>query len=507
VQLAAGQPSNLVAGSTWYLNGEDSLGLTYEKFQSSVTGQWEHRHYLSAGGMVFALHTTRTNVTGTGTVTGVTTLRYFHHDHLGSIAAISNETGQVVERLAYDPWGKRRFPNGLPDGQDAIVGLNTERGYTLHEHLDEVGVIHMNGRIFDPLIGRFMSADPYIQAPGNLQSFNRYAYVMNNPLAYTDPSGYWSLRKSWKKLFKNKVFRAVAAIAVGYFTGGALMNAIIPASFGAPSAALAAIGGAGGGLVGGAISGDSSKAALQGMFSGGLFGFIGGSAAQGGWSDAARIGAHGAAGCVTSAAAGGSCGAGAASAAFGKFATLNGPGWTQDPQSFGQFAAGITYTAVSGGIGSVLAGGKFANGAETAAYGYLFNHMSARGLRDFFRSVSAAGHHFVPYVVSAEAGVSMDAAREFSKAGTGIIPDYGNSDNPHRGHTKAHAEYDKAVRSELDSYLKSQDTTASKMTTDQAKEFVQRIRTSQVPEIKNFNMAIRAHILNNALKLAPPRGD
>jgi RHS repeat-associated protein len=77
---------------------------------------------------------------------------------------------------------------GLPDGQDALVGINTERGFTLHEHLDEVGAIHMNGRIFDPLIGRFMSADPYIQAPGNLQSYNRYSYVMNNPLAFTDPS-------------------------------------------------------------------------------------------------------------------------------------------------------------------------------------------------------------------------------------------------------------------------------------------------------------------------------
>ena len=70
----------------------------------------------------------------------------------------------------------------------------------MHEHLDEMGVIHMNGRIYDPLIGRFMSADPFIQAPENLQSHNRFSYVMNNPLSYTDPSGYFSLKKLFKAI-------------------------------------------------------------------------------------------------------------------------------------------------------------------------------------------------------------------------------------------------------------------------------------------------------------------
>jgi RHS repeat-associated protein len=93
---------------------------------------------------------------------------YYQQDHLGSIAAITDENGAVIERLAYDPWGKRRYPNGLPDQADSLVGVNTDRGYTMHEHLDEVGVIHMNGRVYDPLIGRFMSADPFIQSPGQL---------------------------------------------------------------------------------------------------------------------------------------------------------------------------------------------------------------------------------------------------------------------------------------------------------------------------------------------------
>ncbi len=52
-------------------------------------------------------------------------------------------------------------------------------------------VIHMNGRIYDPTLGRMLQADPFIQFPTNTQSYNRYSYVLNNPLAYTDPSGYF----------------------------------------------------------------------------------------------------------------------------------------------------------------------------------------------------------------------------------------------------------------------------------------------------------------------------
>lgn len=56
--------------------------------------------------------------------------------------------------------------------------------------VDEVGIIHMNGRIYDAKLGRFLQADPFLQAPLNTQSLNRYSYVINNPLAYTDPSGF-----------------------------------------------------------------------------------------------------------------------------------------------------------------------------------------------------------------------------------------------------------------------------------------------------------------------------
>jgi RHS repeat-associated protein len=152
--------------------------------------------------MVFALQVSRApNVAG-GTLSAgnpaiganqPSSLRYMHHDHLGSVAVVTNETGAVLERLAFDPWGKRRNINGLADTTDSLVGLTTDRGYTEHEHLDEMGIIHMNGRVYDPLIGRFMSADPFIQAPKNLKTFNRYSYVWNNPLKLYDPDGFNAL--------------------------------------------------------------------------------------------------------------------------------------------------------------------------------------------------------------------------------------------------------------------------------------------------------------------------
>ena len=128
---------------------------------------------------------------------------YFHRDHLDSIAVISDEHGNVVERFHYDAFGERRMAVN-PVGVNALGGTLpapnqiTDRGFTGHQHLTGVGLIHMKGRVYDPTIGRFTSADPFVQAPLNSQSFNRYSYVLNNPLSLIDPSGYiseWPGRK------------------------------------------------------------------------------------------------------------------------------------------------------------------------------------------------------------------------------------------------------------------------------------------------------------------------
>jgi RHS repeat-associated protein len=100
--------------------------------------------------------------------------RYFHTDHLGSIAVITSETGAVVERDSYDAWGKRRFATGADDPTGSITS-QTIRGFTGQEELADVGLVHLNGRVYDPLIGRMMSADPFVPDPLNGQAWNRYA--------------------------------------------------------------------------------------------------------------------------------------------------------------------------------------------------------------------------------------------------------------------------------------------------------------------------------------------
>lgn len=111
-------------------------------------------------------------------------------DYLGSITHIATADGSIVAEYSYDPWGRLRDPQTLEiyvGGSEPELFLG--RGYTGHEHLTWFGLINMNARLYDPLLGRFLSPDPYVQAPNNTQNFNRYSYALNNPLRYTDESG------------------------------------------------------------------------------------------------------------------------------------------------------------------------------------------------------------------------------------------------------------------------------------------------------------------------------
>ena len=114
---------------------------------------------------------------------------YIHRDYLGSILAITNSAGSVVERTQFGAWGK--VDRHLKNGSEAEFGYSSllGRGYTGHEHFPSVGLIHMNGRMYDAQIGRFLSPDNYIQNPYNTQNYDRYGYVLNNPLIFTDPTG------------------------------------------------------------------------------------------------------------------------------------------------------------------------------------------------------------------------------------------------------------------------------------------------------------------------------
>ncbi len=93
----------------------------------------------------------------------------------------------------------------------------TNRGCTGYEHIDDMDCIHTNGRVYDPALGRLLSADPHIQSSYNTQSYNRYSYVQNKPLKYTDPSGYF-LGGLFKSIFNvmSKIVKAVSSMLPGY---------------------------------------------------------------------------------------------------------------------------------------------------------------------------------------------------------------------------------------------------------------------------------------------------
>ena len=101
-------------------------------------------------------------------------------DNLGSILSVVNENGEKVYNASYDAWGQQTV---------TVNVIDLHRGYTGHEMLPEFGLVNMNGRLYDPLLGRFLSPDNYVQLPDFSQNYNRYSYCLNNPLKYKDPSG------------------------------------------------------------------------------------------------------------------------------------------------------------------------------------------------------------------------------------------------------------------------------------------------------------------------------
>ncbi len=123
-------------------------------------------------------------------------IAYVHDDHLGSTDLVTDKSGNVQARFSYDAWGARRerawtrAPEG-PDGTPLV-----DHGYTGHEHDDEWGVIHMRGRAYDPAMRRMTGVDPFVVNPFGVQAFNRYSYVLNDPINFIDPSGFSAVPNS-----------------------------------------------------------------------------------------------------------------------------------------------------------------------------------------------------------------------------------------------------------------------------------------------------------------------
>jgi RHS repeat-associated protein len=175
-----------------YLHPDNEGALYFERELQGTGGVATNRHFLSADKGPFLQIETPGGLMADplpSSLVGMQ-MRYWHKDHLGSIAAVTDGSGGVLERLGYEPFGKRRQPTGEFDRTGAIDAITVKRGFTGHEHLDEVDYIHMNGRIYDPDISRFLSPDPTVPSVHHLQSFNRYSYARNNPLNRVDPSGF-----------------------------------------------------------------------------------------------------------------------------------------------------------------------------------------------------------------------------------------------------------------------------------------------------------------------------
>ena len=123
---------------------------------------------------------------------------YVHADHLGSAAAVTDASGAELLTLAHDPYGTRRradWTAQLPAAEVAALAAGQDAGrarsgFTGHEPLDRTGFVHMNGRLYDPRVGRFLSPDPIVSEPWSGQGWNPYSYVGNSPLSRTDPTGY-----------------------------------------------------------------------------------------------------------------------------------------------------------------------------------------------------------------------------------------------------------------------------------------------------------------------------
>lgn len=253
VKLVTVRPTDTL--TSVYIHPAGKGALLYEKEMRASDGLVEHKHYVNGGSGVVGVFITKSSyAAGQGPE-----MRYYHRDHLGSVAAITNSSAAVIERLAFEAYGERRYPNGsAQDRSSPLIGISTDRGFTAHEHLDEMNLIHMNGRIYDPVLARFVTSDPFIGGLTNLQSYNRYSYVNNNPLMYSDPSGYFKISRDLEKLISphQLIYKNVS-----YSTGQTIVS--FASSFCGPlSFACAAAGSFENARAHGASSEDAQEAAV-----------------------------------------------------------------------------------------------------------------------------------------------------------------------------------------------------------------------------------------------------
>ncbi len=277
---------------------------------------------------------------------------YLHRDYLGSILAVSNSSGKVIERAHFGAWGDEVLITTSDNATTARSDSLTGRGFTGHEHFTEVGLIHMNGRMYDAQQGRFLSPDNHIQDPFNTQNFNRFGYGFNNPLNGTEVSG---------EIFGFDDILIAVAIALttngisntingeGFFKnwGQAVVIGVVSAGF-AYGIGEAALG----------IKGTFLSTGIGTISNASVFQFV----------------AHGYLGGFMSAAQGGKFGAGFLSGGIGSAFGGKVGKWLQNARDFPKFIGTTIAGGISGGVGSRIAGGKFWDGFRNGAISAGLNH-------------------------------------------------------------------------------------------------------------------------------------
>ena len=193
---------------------------------------------------------------------GAWELHYLCRDNLGSITAVIDGNANLESEQSYDAWGNLRNPETweIYKSENEMPVLLLDRGYTGHEHLAAFGLINMNARMYNPLLGRFISPDPLLQFGENSQNYNRFAYCLNNPFSSVDVSG-----KSLTLLAIVGIAAAIGAVGnVAYKAWNGQINSIgdffAAAGVGAVAGALSslavvAIGVSAAGIAGGMVCG------------------------------------------------------------------------------------------------------------------------------------------------------------------------------------------------------------------------------------------------------------
>jgi RHS repeat-associated protein len=203
--------------------------------------------YIYAEGQLVAVHVKRGIVDS---------LYYVMTDHLGSWNKVMDEDKNIVQQTHFDPWGNRMSYTAWNTPQTQTT-FPFSRGYTGHEHYDSFKIINANARLYDPMIGRFFSPDPFVQAPDFTQNYNRYSYCMNNPVMFNDENG------EWVHIVVGAVIGGVSNLVGNWRNCDGFWQYAAAFGAGAASGAVSAALPGWGSLIGGAITGATNSAIAQ----------------------------------------------------------------------------------------------------------------------------------------------------------------------------------------------------------------------------------------------------